>query len=618
MSLPKIVQFNGTRMRHNDASAEECCTASRLLEDRGEYGKAHALLSDFSSAIGEWPNVDGLPLHLQAAVLLRVGVVAGWVGSAEAIEGAGHFAVELTNAASGLFKKLALNEQAGECHLELGWHLWRAGKFEEASDEYKNALNLLPETAFRLIAKTYLRQGIVHRSTHLYQDALAILERAVPVFEKLEPADILRGGFHNERALVLKNLATSENRNDYLNRALSEYSTALFHVKKARHNGHCAVIENNIGNVHIQLRQFPKAFAHLERAGKLFKALGDVRTFAQVEETRAQALIEQGHYAEAERVIGGTIRTLERACEQSLLCETLITIATAQARQGKADKAYSNLVRAVTEASLINDRANAGRAWLIALEEAATLSLSDEQRRSALTEAASLLEDSQDPKIQSRLLSCAINLATQQMSPRIDNPAPEQIQGVPLKEAVRRFKAGYIRQALNEANGNRSAAARILGMTPSGLHALLEGAYKDIKHEGLKKYNKSYIRPVVDQVAERRAQKAAKTNITKRDGSVEIELPTDHLAGIGPRAGDWVVAEEGPVKSGDLTAVQLKSGTAAVGFYRRAGKRIILDVRNLHFTEFEYDESEIANVIGKVYGWQRAGEEDTDTLRSFD
>ena len=46
---------------------------------------------------------------------------------------------------------------------------------------------------------------------------------------------------------VLRSLGTSENREEYIDRALVEYAAASYHFEQAGHNRFQARVENNVG-----------------------------------------------------------------------------------------------------------------------------------------------------------------------------------------------------------------------------------------------------------------------------------------------------------------------------------------------------------------------------------
>jgi len=61
--------------------AELCCALARDFEDKGEYEKARQALSDYWRRIGEEPKLSGLEPSAAAELLLRAGVLTGYVGS---------------------------------------------------------------------------------------------------------------------------------------------------------------------------------------------------------------------------------------------------------------------------------------------------------------------------------------------------------------------------------------------------------------------------------------------------------------------------------------------------------------------------------------------------------
>src|SRR6266851_9777780 len=67
--------------------AELSCRLAKQLEKAGEYEAACEALSEFWPGRHEPPNVKGLDQETAAKVLLRVGALAGWLGSADQIEG---------------------------------------------------------------------------------------------------------------------------------------------------------------------------------------------------------------------------------------------------------------------------------------------------------------------------------------------------------------------------------------------------------------------------------------------------------------------------------------------------------------------------------------------------
>ena len=65
--------------------AELCCELAKDFENKGEYEEAREVLS------GLWPRIDQRPklkvgTNIAAEVLMRAGVLTGWIGSRRQIE----------------------------------------------------------------------------------------------------------------------------------------------------------------------------------------------------------------------------------------------------------------------------------------------------------------------------------------------------------------------------------------------------------------------------------------------------------------------------------------------------------------------------------------------------
>ena len=60
---------------------ELCCELAQDFENRGEYEEARELLSGLWPEMGQRPEVSELEQDTAADVLLRAGVLTGWLGS---------------------------------------------------------------------------------------------------------------------------------------------------------------------------------------------------------------------------------------------------------------------------------------------------------------------------------------------------------------------------------------------------------------------------------------------------------------------------------------------------------------------------------------------------------
>jgi transcriptional regulator with GAF, ATPase, and Fis domain len=234
------------------------------------------------------------------------------------------------------------------------------------------------------------------------------LDNAAPLIEACE-SHSLKGNFYITLATLLENLGTAERREDYTDRALVEYAAANIHFEQAGHTRYRARVENNLAFILLKLGRFTEAHEHLERARRLFVGLNDSGSVAQVDDTRALALLAQGQNYEAERVALVSVHALEKGGEQALLAESLTTYGIALARLNRHPQARATLQRAIEVAHMAGNNERAGLAALTMIEELSE-QLSRDERRVIYQRATSLLAKSQHPETPARLLSLACHV----------------------------------------------------------------------------------------------------------------------------------------------------------------------------------------------------------------
>lgn len=389
----------------NDERAQLRCQLAKELEEAGDYETARHAMGELWQRVNERPKVDGLDKHAAAEVLLRAGILSGWIGSAHQIEGAQETAKDLISESVTIFEALRETEKVADARIDLAICYWREGSFDEARVTLQEVLSQLVSENREQKARALLNWAIVERATARHNDALRILTEAAPLFETISN-HTLKGNFHNTFALVLRNLGATERRKDYIDRALIEYAAASFHFEQAGHTRYRARVENNLGFLFSTAGKFTEAREHLGRARRLFVSLKDKGSVAQVDDTRARAFLAEGRSVEAEKVARAAVRTLEAGDEQALLAEALTTQGTALARCGHRQQAQSQLQRAVEVASQAGDNEGAGVAALTLIEELGK-SLGVEEMRATYERADQLLEHSQHPGILARLRLCA-------------------------------------------------------------------------------------------------------------------------------------------------------------------------------------------------------------------
>ncbi|HEX3281691.1 MAG TPA: helix-turn-helix domain-containing protein [Pyrinomonadaceae bacterium] len=490
----------------------QLCQRVKALEEVAEYEAAREAMHPYWSRIGEPPNLDGLNELESAQVLLRAGTLSGWIGSAQQIPGAQEIAKDLISQAARTFARLELPELSAEAQVDLALCYWREGAFDEARVTLDEALNQLGDLDSEQRLRALLNRAIIERVSTRYEDALRTHREAAPLFA-VSTNDNLKGKFHNEYATVLKNFGLASHREDYVDQALIEYSAALFHVEKAGNKRFHAMIENNVGYLFVRLGRYPEATQHLDQARALFKAVKDKGMVAQVDDTRARALIARGSFTKAEAVARGAVQVLKEGDELSKFAEALTTHGIALARLGNFSKARATLEQAIRVSHDAGDPESGGIAALAIAEELAD-HLPVNELITYFRMAESELGDSQHPEIQSSLGKTArrlvvSKLVTESPSTKVRDetavqPQPEtEASGSPgfsidvsLENHVLKYEADLISRALAASDGSVTRAARMLGVTHQGLAFILNGRHKDLlsARKPVKRRRRSIIR----------------------------------------------------------------------------------------------------------------------------
>ncbi|HEV2885096.1 MAG TPA: helix-turn-helix domain-containing protein [Pyrinomonadaceae bacterium] len=489
--------------------AQSLCARAKALEEAGEFEQARAAIGEFWQRIGERPQIEGLDSIARAEVLLRTGALSGWIGSARQITGAQEIAKDLISEAARIFEQEELRERVAEARVDLAICYWREGAFDEARVSLDEALHQLGNLQSEQRLRAFLNRAIVEKVSNRYDDALKTHLEAAPLFA-VSSNNILKGKFHNEYATVLKNVGLARNREDYIDRALVEYSAASFHAEQAGNKRFLALVENNVGYLFVRLGRSADAQQHLDRARSLFIGLKDKGMVAQVDDTRARALIAQGEFAKAEKLARSSVRALEEGDELSLLAEALTTHGTALARLGNFSRARATLEKAIRTAHNGGDPESGGVAALSMTEELNT-HLPYSELVSYFHMAELELVGSQHPEIQSRLGKCAralmakgsLGVSEQTTTGIAALPTPAETKAPEsstptgtLEEQVLLYEGNVIRQALEASEGSVTRAARLLGITHQGLAFILNGRHKNLlaSRKPVKRRRRSIIR----------------------------------------------------------------------------------------------------------------------------
>lgn len=455
------------------------CRLARHLEQAGDYEGAIEALGDRWQGVGTPPMVEGLEDETKAQVFLRVGAVTGWIGSANQIEGSQEMAKDLIGESARAFEKLGERNKVGEALSDLALCYWREGAYDEARVTLESALTEFDEGEVEQRAIALLRRAEVERSSTRSHEALGIYNQAAPLFEKVND-HYLTATFHFGLANVLNQLISVENRKDYVDVALMEYTAASFHFEQAGHERYHACVENNLGFLFSTIGKFADAHEHLDRAQMLMTRLKDNVHLGQVDETRARVLLAEGRTVEAEKTARAAVLRLEKGDELSLLAEALTTHGIALAYLDHSDQALGCLQRAITLAEQVGDFESAGVSALTIVELLGA-NLSDDELSVIIEHAGVLLDKTQEANTLRRLAMAFRLLVTRAVS-----AAPDW-EGFSFKEAIRKYEARLIRLALKETGGKVTAASRLLGFNHhQSLIALIASRHKELIETGIR------------------------------------------------------------------------------------------------------------------------------------
>lgn len=461
--------------------ASLCCRAAKQLEKAGEYEAACEVMSEFWSDRNEAPRLEGLEPETAADVLLRAGALAGWLGSANPTEGSQETAKNLITRSIETLANLDLQQRVVEARSDLALCYWREGSYDEARIQLASAMKCVAEVNRELRAVILIRAGMVEVEERRLNQALRFYDEAGSLLEDSQD-HALKGSFHSQLALLCNNLAMTDNRDDYIDRALIEFAAASFHFQEAGHARYTACTENNLAFLYLSIGNIGDAHAHLDRARNLLFGIKDSVDVARVDDTRARTLLAEGRLRDAERFARSAVQTLEKGDEQALLAEALTTHGIALARLGNHARSRVLLRRAIEVAQTAGDLEGAGRAHLSLIEEMGDQTAATELA-TIYQSAADLLQNSQDPSMGKRLIGCARKVIEALGDPEGENraAADNSWEGFSFKEKILDCERALIERALRDSNGSVTRAARLLGFKHhQSLISLINSRHKEL------------------------------------------------------------------------------------------------------------------------------------------
>ncbi len=458
-----------------------CCQSALELKDRGDYEAAEDVMRPFWSRIGERPKTKGLHQSVAAELNLCAGILARSIGSKREILEAQEFAKNLITESITYYESAGDFKKVAAARVELAYCYWWEGELNEARIMISEALQRLTAEGISR-AKALLALAVVEWSASRFEIALAILVDNTSLFEKVTN-HATKGTYHNQLAIVLRHLAQGEKRDSYLRRAISEFEKADYEFKLAKNNFFRASVKNNVGLILFNQSRFKEAHKYLAEARRLSLIVKDKVRTAQFDESRAQVLIAERKYKEAEAVVCSAVHMLEKSGQQCLLADALTTHGVALARLGRHDQAQFTLQRAIEVAHQVGALNKAGIAALTLIEELEDLT--SETLHAAYYRASEWLATSQSRELLLRLNSAARKVLLSLRGEIKCKEATESLLNKPcdLQAEVLKYEGVLIRHALAKVTGSVTRAAALLGMSYQGLAYIIEARHKDLLKE---------------------------------------------------------------------------------------------------------------------------------------
>ena len=474
MASPKL---DIAHLNANDEALLRCKTALEQ-KDKGDYAAAQETMRPLWKRVGERPKINGLDPAVAAEVLLCVGILTSAIGSRNQIQDAQELAKNLITQSMTYFESIRDVTKVAVAQSEIAYCYYREGTLNEARSWLHDALKKLTfEGAAR--ARALLKLTTVECSAGRFHEALELLNENEALFRRITNHTI-KGAYHHELGIILRSLATRENRAEYFRRAINEYKEAESQFKHAHNPIFRADLIANVGYLLYKLSRYKEAHKYLNEARRLTVRFKNKASTAQIDDSLAQLLIAEGKLAEAERVARRAVSALRKGGHFCMMAEALITDGVALARLGRTEHARFVFRQAVEAAIDVNALNVAGLAALTLIEE--IQELSPDIIQAAYRQAREWLANSQSPDIKLRLADVACRVLDSIQTELDADEATEILLTEPggLRAQLEKHERRVIKQALAEVGGRVTHAASLLEMRYQSLAYIIERRHPDL------------------------------------------------------------------------------------------------------------------------------------------
>jgi tetratricopeptide (TPR) repeat protein len=199
---------------------------------------------------------------------------------------------------------------------------------------------------------------------------------------------------------------------------------------------------------------------------------------AQIDDTRAQLLIDQGNLNEAEAVARSAARKLKKSGHQILLANSLINHGIALARLGRKEQAQFTFQSAIEVAHEVGALSKAGLAALTLIEELDDLQ--PEVLATAYEQANEWLADCYSQSLLLRFKAVGVKLARELKRERKPDTDLLFNKTLCLPDEKLKLEGEVISQALAKRGGLITKAAEDLGIRYQSLAFIIEARHPDL------------------------------------------------------------------------------------------------------------------------------------------
>ena len=444
--------------------------------DELRLGETRSALEALGTA---WPGLGKRPkdasTHRETAeTLLLCGMLTSKLGAERKIEGAQDSAKDLLNEAIRSFARLR-DPRRHKAQIELALCYWRSGEINEALAYIDGVHPKTPQLEF----EAKLTRALFETDLGQIDEALSTL-RSVELIADEMP-DILRGQFHQERAVALRKRPTKEN----LDRALIEYQTAIIYYQ----DGSClkgeAMVRNNLASIYRDFGDYNQAHQSAAKAISLFTRLNNQHLVAEAMDQQASIFSAEHNYNDAVRLARLASSHLEHTDQKAMLARILVTLGRALARLGRTEEAQEELERAASIFEHTNDPIGRASVSLTMIEE---LPLPANAAIHLLTLAST---SSANTHLSGRFANAALLVGIRLISE--NSSSFDEVD-----EHVDQIKSELVRRVLAQhgginARGAAAHAAKDLGITHGGLNYFLS-QHKEFEHKKKQRMSILYLK----------------------------------------------------------------------------------------------------------------------------